>query len=93
MDPEEVEVKNAEVKNVEVKNVEVKNADKRKWVIGAALARATIFQNLNFCSVGHPNCYKSSNCTKKPENALTDKVFIVVFIVVILFSAREGTHW
>ena len=25
--------------------VEVKNADRRKWVIGAALARATISQN------------------------------------------------
>ena len=36
--------------------VEVKNADRRKWVIGAALARATISQNFNFGSVGHQNC-------------------------------------
>ena len=77
MDPEEVEVKNAEVKNVEVKNVEVKNADKRKWVIGAALARATISRHFNFSSVGHPKRYKSS--LKKPENVLTDKVSIAAF--------------
>ena len=44
--------------------VEVKNADRRKWVIGAALARAILFR------LGlHPNCY----------NTLTDKVSIVAF--------------
>ena len=31
--------------------VEVKNADRRKWVIGAALARATILLNFHFGSV------------------------------------------
>ena len=73
MDPEEVEVKNAEVKNVEVKN-----ADRRKWVIGAALARATISRHFNFSSVGHPKHYKSS--LKKPENQ--NKTFITKKYIV-----------